>query len=157
MIAIFLLSSCSSIAKEDNLRKECDKIEIVVENNDVENKLFSSNLEFSIKERFNLIFSGEEKIKRVNQRICYLKVNVEKTEYSVLTNKSGNIGRVNRKIKISYNFRSFHENLDDKFTIFYGSDVSNFVHSDYMKNKKEETNNIKIISNRLYFDILNRI
>ena len=142
--------------KEKNFGDECDEIKIVVENNIVEEKLFSSKLEFSVKEKFNLLLNKNEKLKRVNQKICYLKVNVEKSEYSVITNQSGSTGRVNRKIKVSYNFRSVGKNLDNKFTIFYGSNVSQYVYSDYVKNKKEEENNIKNIANRLYFDILSR-
>ena len=85
-----------------------------------------------------------------------MKVNVEKSEYSVITNKSGSTGRVNRKIKIFYNFSDGSKNLDNKFTVFYGSNVSQYVYADHMKNKKEEENNIKNIANRLYFDVLSR-
>ena len=128
----------------------------MVENTTIEEKVFNLDLENSLKERFKMLFAGK-KIVNFNEKICYLKVRVNKNEYSTITSSSGDTSRVNRKLRVFYSLQTTKKKVDKNFVIFYGSDVSKYVYSDYMKIKKEDINNVKNITDKLYFNVMKNI
>lgn len=138
---------------ENRVKSECSELKISVEDTSIEEKLFNLNLENSLNEKFRLLFN--EKIGL--GKICYLNVRINKSEYSTITSSSGDTSRVNRKLMVSYSLKTNKKQIDSRFIIFYGSDVSKYVYSDYMKIKKEDINNVKNITNKLYFEVIKNI
>ncbi len=120
----------------------------------MERKLFNSSLTDTLNEKFDLLFKKSNN-KSVDENLCKLTINIEKSLNSTLKNESGNTSRVNRQLKIKYNLKGDYINIDKTFIIFYGSNISEYVYSDHIKKKKEDINNINDIANKIYFGILN--
>ena len=137
-----------------DFENKCNMVEININNNDIEKKLFNSKLNNFLNEKFDLLFKNS-KIKNVNKNLCQLEINIDQNIKSTLQNRSGNIGRVNKQIRVEYSLKGKNININKAFVIFYGSNVSEYVYSDFVKNKKEESNNIQNIADKIYFGIIN--
>ncbi len=154
IIIIIFFSSCSHLIETRNFEDKCNRFEIIVNNDDIERKLFNSILKNSLSEKFDILFKNS-KVKNFDEKLCKLVVNVEEKSNPTLQNKSGNTSRVNKKIKVTYNLKGEGININKVFVIFYGSNVSEYIYSDHIKNKKEDINNINNIVDRIYFEIIN--
>lgn len=148
-------SACSHLIEAERIEDNCTKINIIINDNNVEKKLFNSLLKNSLGEKFNLLLKNS-KTTNLSEKLCKLTINVTQSESSALDSESGSASRINKKIKVKYNFSGNNVNLSNTFVIFYGSNRTNYVYSDYIKNKKEDINDIENIANRIYFGIVNR-
>jgi hypothetical protein len=128
---------------------ECSTFEIDVESGSIEDKLFDDDLKVALEKKFKLISNGE------GERVCRIDVKLSSRKYSSGTDNSGNTNRKNNKINIIYSLA-----VEDKvmvvknITVFYGSNVSRFNYSNHTKEKKEKSSNVDIISEKIFFDVV---
>lgn len=153
ILLFILLISCSNNIKNNiRIEENCSNIEINIEDESIENKLFNVDLKSTLKKNFDIIFNKNNVTKN---KLCVLNIKIIENEYSTLISNSGNTSRMNKKIKIDYTLTIKNYTFNKSMVLFYGTNISRYVYSNYVKNKKEDRNNIETISKKIFFDIIN--
>lgn len=156
IIILLLVSSCSIIDRnnEQSIYNKCNSFII---NIDGSNSLFYTKLKNSLNDKFNLLVYGEDS-EIDKSKIC--EINIKKINiktYSSLTDTSGITSRQNTKIDIKYSINISNKKINNNCIVFYGASVSDNYYSVYNKEEKMSDNNIEILSDKLFYSIINDI
>ena len=146
ILLLLFLSSCVTIPKN------CGSFVVDIKNKDSVDLLFLTKFANNLQKKLNLITNDKTK------NICKVEVDFNKNEYYTITDESGYVGRKNFKINIDYILQlSGSKTIKDSVTFFYGSNISDNYYSEYIANKKRSNNDIDILSEKVFYSIINNL
>ena len=146
ILILLFLSSCVTIPQK------CGSFVLNIENSNFNDLLFLTKFSKNLQKRLDLVANS-----KINNS-CKIDVNFNKIEYSTITDESGYTGRKNFKIIVDYVLNIPNSGtVEDDIIFFYGANISDNYYSEYVSNKKRNNNDVDILSEKVFYSILNNL
>ena len=146
ILILLFLSSCVTIPQK------CGSFVLNIENSNFNDLLFLTKFSKNLQKRLDLVANS-----KINNS-CKIDVNFNKIEYSTITDESGYTGRKNFKIIVDYVLNVPNlGTVEDDIIFFYGTNISDNYYSEYVSNKKRNNNDVDILSEKVFYSILNNL
>lgn len=156
VIIQLLLVSCKSLFNERLNKINCGQFIIEFSDISLERKIFFSDLKQSLESKLKLITKKENAPNYVNK--CELYISMNDNKFLSIISNDGGISRENHQININYVLTAGNKKKISKtLSLFYGSGISEYKYSNYIKDKKENQNNIESISEDIFLDIIKQL
>lgn len=154
LLLTFFCYSCVSMDGNNNLY--CDDFDVKFLNNNFEKMLFFDDLKKSLLSKLRLLIKNHKQNTNI-KKVCIMKIDVSKSNFMSIINNSGSIGRENIRVGVSYELSSSDIKITGYVDTFYGNDMSGYPYSDYIKNKKNEFEDIETLSEDIFMDIIRQL
>ena len=154
LLVILLLNSCSFITKNtnNNIYDKCGTFDINIQNINSKDSLFYSKLKNALEDKFILLNHNE------NGNTCIVDIlNIAVNNYTPLIDNSGIASRNNKKIDVEYSINIEDKIIKNNVIVFYGSNVSENYYSNYVNGNKIENNDIELLSEKIFYSVINSI
>ncbi len=150
-----LCCSCVSLNKK-GVDLYCNDFDVKFVNNDFGEMLFFDDLKKSILSKLRIL-AKKEKQNVIDKRICVMKIDVSRSNFMSIINSTGDVGQEDIKVGVRYELNSPEVAIAGYVDTFYGSSMSGYPYSDYTKNKKNKQDEIEILSEDIFMDIVKQL
>lgn len=172
-----VLVSCGGLGSKNNSNSlpNCGHFMVKLTNNDMDRRIFFSNLKRFLEEKLKLIESKNNNKKRGMDSYvphCELLITVEEHRMSSMIGNAGDVSRENHRINVHYEIRPIlqNHNYTDHHTdqsadfqnikvfrssvsSFYSIGNSNYGYSDYVSAEREASDNARNIAEDIFVDM----
>ena len=125
---------------------------VSIKNENSADLLFLTKFANKLQKRLDLITDNKV------GNICKVEIDFNKSEYSTVMDESGYTGRKNFKIAVNYILNTSNSRtIKDTVVFFYGATISDNYYSEYVANKKRNTNDVDILSEKVFYSIINNL
>lgn len=155
VIIQLLLVSCKSLFTERLNAINCGQFVIKFSDDSLERKIFFSDLKQSLESKLKLITKKETTPNYIDR--CELYISVNDNKFLSMISNDGDISRENNQININYTLTAGNKKISKPLSLFYGSGVSEYKYSNYIKDRKENQNNIENIAEDIFLDIIKQL
>lgn len=150
-----MLVSCKSLLNGDFATLNCGQFVVKFSDESLEKKIFFSDLKQSLENKLKLITKKETTPNYINK--CELYISVNDNKFPSMISNDGDISRENHNININYTLMAGSKKISKQLGLFYGTSISEYKYSNYIKNGKENKNNIENIAGDIFLDIIKQL
>ncbi len=154
-LALILCYACVSTNK-NGVDLYCNDFDVKFVNNDFGELLFFDDLKKAILSKLRIL-AKDNKQSRFDKKTCLMKIDVSRSNFMSIINSAGDIGRENIDVSVRYELTSSEIAITGFVKTFYGNSVSGYPYSDYVKNKKNRQDEIEVLAEDIFMDVVRHI
>lgn len=144
--SLIILSSCLQ-RKNTSI---CRDFNINIKDVAIKDTLFVSKLTKNLKNKLKLLQN------KTAVNTCNIEMVFRQKDYSTIIDESGYTGRKNFKLELDYtiNIANLKSAERKEILVFYGANISDNYYSEYIYNQKRQNNDLSILTEKLFYYIL---
>lgn len=154
-LVLLLCFSCVSTNK-NGVDLYCSDFDVKFVNNDFGELLFFDDLKKAILSKLRIL-AKDSKQSRFDKNKCLMKIDVSRSNFMSIINSAGDIGRENIDVSVKYELTSPDVAIIGFVETFYGNSISGYPYSDYVKNKKNRQDEIEVLAEDIFMDVVRQI